>query len=135
VRSFLLGAGIGEPVLSELEALRPPVGRVRAIIDAAKRLGKGPGVIVQNVRAEAERAKASVVQQHQAEQSKAEWAAFWGTVAQPQRAALRRYYIKMNPHMSQYTGGPIEDLPKFQKWAVDAVRLGGGVDEWEGAGA
>lgn len=122
VRSFLLGAGIGEPALSELASLGVSVGKVRAIIDAAKREGKGPGVIVQNVRAEAQRAKAKATVDMGAQAARTEWAAFWEAVPLDQRMGLRESYIRMNPHMSQYTGGPIEDLPKFRAWAAQAIR-------------
>ncbi len=122
VAGILLSHGIGEPALSELAASGIEPSFANAVCLKAKRAGKGPGVIVNELRTAAAAQKANAAASAAARSTRNAFAAVWGSMSHEARQRARNAYRELKPHMRHYTGGAIEDLGAFQAWVCEQAR-------------
>ncbi len=117
--AVLVSHGIGEPVLSELSASGIEPSFANAVCLKAKRAGKGPGVIVNELRTAAAAQKANAAASSATRATREAFGSVWGVMSHEARERARNAYRDMKPHMRQYTGGAIEDLGAFQAWVCE----------------
>jgi hypothetical protein len=115
--STLASFGIGRPALTEIAAGGLSVETITKICERCQAAGKGPGLMVWELKAaiDAQTATRPVADANRAtlEQFRPVWAALG-----PSRLQAKEAYLAAHPYMSQYTGSPLEDLPKFQEWMI-----------------
>ena len=113
----LASFGIGRPALTELAAGGLSVETITKICERCEAAGKGPGLMVWELKAaiDAQNATRPVAEANRAilDRFRPVWAGL-GT----NRLQAKEMYLTENPHMRQYTGGPLEDLPRFQEWVI-----------------
>ena len=115
--STLASFGIGRPALTELAAGGLSVETITKICERCQAAGKGPGLMVWELKAaiDAQNATRPVAEAKRAtlDRFRPVWAALG-----PNRLAAKEAYLTEHSYMRQYTGSPLEDLPKFQEWVV-----------------
>ena len=121
-RTALIEFHIGEPSLSELAQSGLNGAEVRSICRRIRSAGKGQGVMVNELRTAAQARKANAGATMAARATRDAWTTLWGSMNHETREKAREAYRTAKPHMRQYTGGAIEDLPGFQVWLCERSR-------------
>jgi hypothetical protein len=113
----LASFGIGRPALTELAAGGLSVETITKICQRCESAGKGPGLMVWELKAaiDAQNATRPVADANKATLER--FRPIWAGIGSG-RLQVKEMYLTDNPHMRQYTGGPLEDLPRFQEWVV-----------------
>jgi len=115
--STLASFGIGRPALTELAAGGLSLETITKICERCRDAGKGVGLMVWELQAaiDAQKATKPLADANRAiiERFRPVWAALGQNRLQAKEA-----YLTANPALRQYTGGPLEDLPRFQQWVI-----------------
>jgi len=119
--STLASFGIGRPALTDLAAGGLSLETITKICERCRDSGKGVGLMVWELQAAIDAQKAT---KPLADANRAILDRFrpvWAALGQ-NRLQAKETYLTANPHMRQYTGGPLEDLPRFQEWVIGQYR-------------
>jgi len=113
----LASFGIASPAREELASLGLTVAQIRRVCESCKAHGKGVGVMVLELRAAADQQTASKAAADSSRAIQERFRPVWAALGQ-NRLQAKEAYLTANPALRQYTGGPLEDLPRFQQWVI-----------------
>jgi hypothetical protein len=120
-RQILVAARIGEPVLSELVALKIPIKTLVTIMRDAVDRNKGIGVIVQNVRAAGEAHAAEEVQWQQRREEIGGFVAAWRSLDRDGMDRAVRAYNDQQRGGFKLTRSSAGDSPYFRVWLLKNI--------------
>lgn len=117
---YIQAAGIGQPTLNELAKLPLTPHELQKVIKEGQAAKKGPGAIVLNIRAAAEQGTARAAATQEDRELDSKFKAALKRCNSPM-SRVRAHFLSEHPHMKEYTGGLLEDLPKFKQWFVKGM--------------